>query len=151
MVMCFFYKCIKYFWQSSFVVLGVQYVAFAQPVLTHSDAQTACQNTTMKLASFVSEDNINSFKDIVQNIDVSFYWTGLKYTKSSDTWSFVDGADTTFAVANLTLPQSIYSDQCVMIHRNGNLVQLCSCTEGRPFVCQQGQHPTHPPITTSTG
>ena len=129
----------------------MQYFGWGQSK-TYLQAQAFCQGIGGgNLASLVNQHNINSIVESVQDIGVSwYYWTGLTYTKSSGTWSFIDGADTTFAVAKVTLPEHVHNDQCVMIHGNGDL-SVTHCTEVRPFVCQQGQHPTNPPIATSTG
>lgn len=104
---------------------------------SHSDAQTFCQAVGTNLASFVSEDNSNSMIESIRQVggsDNSYYWTGLKYIKSSGTWSFIDGADTTFAVSKVTPPQNVHSDKCVMIRGDGQLF-VTFCTEERRFVC----------------
>ena len=120
---------------------------------SHSEAQKFCQQHNQSLASFISQENINYIKRVIQQMKIGSdvdCWTGLMYIESNDTWSFVDGADTTFAVSNVTRPQNIQNDKCVMIHSNGHL-SVTHCTEIRPFVCQGGKHSINLPIATSTG
>lgn len=125
------------------IVLGVSYFGWGESK-QYSQAQALCQALEggANLASFVNQDNINKIKESVENIDSSWdYWTGLKYTKSSGIWSFIDGADTTFAVSKVTLPQNVHEDQCVKINGNNGQLSVTHCTEARPCVCQLGQHP----------
>ena len=132
-----------------FVLGVVQYEVFNEQ-LSYSDAQSYCVNqNSLNLASFVSQDSLGNMISYIrsQNSPSSYYWTGLKHTKSSNTWSFMDGADTTFAVSQVTLPSGAQNDQCVLISGTGEL-SVTHCTEGRGIVCQSGQHP---PIATSTG
>ena len=135
----------KYVWEG-FFVLGVNYQAWGD-VKSHSNAQTLCQTRGgTNLASFVSQDNINRIEESIAQIQGSGswdFWTGLKYTKSSDTWSFIDGTDTTFALSQVNLPemQNVHTDQCMMIRGNGDL-SITHCSESRRVVCQNGHHPT---------
>ena len=116
-------------------------------VKSHSNAQTLCQTRGgTNLASFVSQDNINSIVGSIAQIQGSGswnFWTGLKYAKSSDTWSFIDGAETMFALSkvNLAQMQNVHNDQCMMIRGDGHL-SITHCTESRRVVCQDGHHPT---------
>lgn len=140
----------KYFGIVFFGLGVVMYHVFNSPTSSYSEAQSFCMQYSMSLASFVDQENLNSMIDAIgriSNSQSSYYWTGLKHTKSSNTWSFTDGADTTFAVSQVTLPSGAHSDQCVLISGTGAL-SVTHCTEGRGIVCQSGQHP---PIATSTG
>ena len=129
-----------------FFVLGVDYQASADVLKSHLEAPTLCQErTSTNLASFVSQDNINSFVESIAPIQGSGswdFWTGLQHAKSNDTWSFIDGADTTFALSkvNLAQMQNVHNDQCMMIRGDGHL-SITHCTESRRVVCQDGHHP----------
>ena len=108
--------------------------------MSHSEAENNCQQFNgAHLASFVNQSNINKIIESllrVEPYDQSWYfWTGLMYAKSSGTWSFIDGADITFAVSKVSLPQDVHNDQCVKIRGDGNL-SVTHCIEERPFVCQ---------------
>ena len=130
----------------------MEYQGFAEPT-RHLEAQSECQKGNANLASFVSEDNIKRMADAVRLIDQSsswYFWTGLRYTISSGTWSFIDGADITFAKSKVTLPEGVHQNQCVMINGDEQL-SVTHCNGKRRFICQQGRHPTDSPIATSTG
>ena len=77
-----------------------------------------------------------------------YYWTGLMFTHSTDSWSFIDGTDTTFAMTKIT-PQTYHSNQCVMIRGDG-ILNPTHCTESRRHICQDGRHPvpTDPPSSS---
>ncbi len=77
-----------------------------------------------------------------------YYWTGLRYTKSSESWSFIDGTDTVFALSKLSA-HSYHSDKCVKMLGNEALYPT-DCNEVRPFICQYGQLPvsTDPPSSS---
>lgn len=120
---------------------------------SHSEAQGACQkqHSGGNLASFVSEDNINSMIESIEQIPGSerlYFWTGLKYTQANDTWSFIDGANTTLAVSIVRrLPTN---SSCVSIRGDGNL-SVTLCGESKPFICQVVQDRTDPSGATLTG
>ncbi len=115
-----------------------------------SDAQVACSGTGGNLASFISQDDIDNMKNVMPD-PYWYYWTGLRYTKSSDSWSFIDGTNTVFALSKLpTLTtHSYHSDKCVKMRGNGALYPT-HCTEVRHYICQIGQHPvpTDPPSSS---
>ena len=136
-----------------FFALGdIVYQAFGIPK-SRSAAQTFCKKTNTSLASFVNQNNIESILDTITLINGNgslYFWTGLKYTKSNCTWSFIDGADTTFAILKVILPKPVHNDQCVVIRGDGQLFGE-DCAEGRQFVCQQGELPIDSPKAISTG
>ena len=70
------------------------------------------------------------------------------FTHSTDSWSFIDGTDTTFAMTKIT-PQTYHSNQCVMIRGDG-ILNPTHCTESRRHICQDGRHPvlTDPPSSS---
>ena len=136
----------KYFWQGYLFVLGDSpYLAWGLCRL-HSEAQNFCQKQDKNLASFVSQDDIECMKGRIEQVESQneSFWTGLRCTTSNGTWSFIDGADTTFAASKVNLTSCVNSDLCVMIHRDGRFsVTLCDTRGG--FVCRD------PPMSNSTG
>ena len=121
-----------------FVVDVVRHYLVIGLTKSHSDAQKACQQGNTNLASFVSQDDIYRMKAETSLIDQSgswYFWTGLKYAKSNDTWIFIDAADTTFAKSIVTLPENVHTDRCVRIHGDGKL-SVTHCTDQYGFVCQ---------------
>lgn len=73
-----------------------------------------------------------------------YWWTGLKYNKSADTWYFMDGTDTTFALSKVHGKQYFELDKCVVIRNNGTIYPI-DCAEQNEFICQTGQDPTNLP------
>ncbi len=126
------------------MVLGVRYSAYGF-TRSYSDAKTFCENLGgSNLASFVSEDDINSMVKVMPDPNLG-YWTGLKYTHLSASWSFTDGTDTAFALSKILMNATYHSDMCVLI--SGDRIYPTHCTEARLFICQTGQDPafTVPP------
>ena len=129
-----------------FFVLGVNYFGYGSSK-SPSPAQGDCSQIGGNLASFVSQDDIDRIISVMPDSSW-YYWTGLKYTQSSNSWSFIDGTDTTFALSMIGA-QSYSSDKCVLIQSSGTFVPT-HCTESRQFICQIGQHPipTDPPSSS---
>ena len=126
------------------MVLGVHYYAYGF-IRSYPNAQALCENSNgSNLASFVSEDDIYSMVKIMPDPNWG-YWTGLKYTHLSDSWSFIDGTDTAFALSKILMNTTYHSDMCVLIRGDGIYPRHCS--EVRLFICQTGQDPafTVPP------
>lgn len=135
------------------IVTALQYSSW-YCLRNHSEAQTFCEGEGGILASFANQDNINLMVQKVPELGDgkhSLLWTGLKYTQSNGTWSFIDRVDTTFAVSKVSnLSQPVYSDQCVTISSNW-ILNVTNCTEEKIFFCQNGELPTDSPTAILTG
>ncbi|CAB4010618.1 Hypothetical predicted protein [Paramuricea clavata] len=119
---------------------------------SHSDAQLQCQSQFGdggNLASFSSQDDIDRITTVM--VDKNMYcWTGFKYTKSTDSWSFTDGTDTKFALLKVR-SQCCNSDMCALILGDGKLYSA-NCSKSRQYICQTGRHPVlTDPSSNSTG
>ena len=132
-------------------VLGVEYQAFGSSK-SHAEAQKECRGFNQQnLSSFVSPANIDKIIESFKDLNVRWYWTGLKYKNSSCNWSFIDGADTRFAVSRVSVVlKNVHYDKCVAINGTKQFSAI-DCDEKRSYVCQKGQHPTGPPMSTLTG
>ncbi len=130
------------------MVLGVRFYAF-NFTRSYPAAQIFCENLNVSnLASFVSEDDINSMVKVMPDPKLR-YWTGLKYTHLNDSWSFIDGTDTAFALSKILMNATYHSDMCVLISGDG--IYPTHCTEVRLFICQTGQDPAFTVPLSSAG
>jgi hypothetical protein len=117
-------------------------------------AQASCsvKASGYNLASFTSQAEIDEMKRVMTH-DGGEYWTGLKYTKSTDSWNFTDGTDAKFA---LSLPFLTRADhnavtQCMLINSYGTL-RATHCNGIWKYICcraDQNYSTTVPP--TSSG
>ena len=134
------------------MVLGVKlYKIFLNFRASYSAAQTKCEHSGGggHLVSFSSEEDFNTIHSILMQITCcSFWWTGLRYTNSSDSWHFTDGADTSFALSVLRGKQYFERDKCVVIRSNGTIYPI-DCEEESHCFCQTSQDATAQP--TSAG
>lgn len=116
-------------------VLGAKRLeATDHPIMQFPTAQQNCEERGGNLMSFASENEMARMAEAATDIARS-YWTGLKYTLTTQTWSFADGTDTTFALGMISHSSTYYGDQCVLINGNRKL-QVVYCAEKRAFICQ---------------
>ena len=100
------------------------------------------------LTSFTSQADIDRIMSAVHNPAYKNFWTGLVYVNSSDSWEFIDGADTNFAVSKI-LKIRIFQDEFCVVMSEGKLLTY-RCKVALLYICQTRLHPfyTNPPIQT---
>ena len=114
---------------------------------TQKEAQAYCKmHTDGNLTSFTSQGDIDKIMSVVHNLAQKVIWTGLMYIKSTDSWTFIDGADTSFAVSMIL---GIHDKDTCVVMSAGILLKF-TCGESLFYICQTRRHPlfTSPLIPT---
>ncbi|CAB4040197.1 Hypothetical predicted protein, partial [Paramuricea clavata] len=115
--------------------------------ISYDEAQSRCEKSGYNLASFTSQAEIGQMETVMTDKNWE-YWTGLKYTKSTDSWKFTDGTDTQFASRLLWLSNT--NSQCVLIRGDGTL-RATHCDGDWKYICCRvdQDHPRTVPPTSS--
>lgn len=116
-------------------------------VSSHTEAQTVCQHKGGNLVSFASQDDIDTIHRLAGSSNYNCWWTGLKYNKSLDTWHFIDGTDTEFALSILG-NRFFESDKCVVID-NQETLHPDDCAKRMSYICENDENLTE--LLDSTG
>ena len=118
--------------------------------ISYNEAQSHCEKSGYNLASFTSQAEIDQMKTVMTDTNWE-YWTGLEYTKSTDSWKFTDGTDTQFASRLLRFSNTTYTNsQCMLIRGDGTLLAT-HCDGDRKYICCRvdQDHPRTVPPTSS--
>jgi hypothetical protein len=131
-----------------FAFIGnVSYYPNHTAAISYNEAQSRCEKSGYNLASFTSQTEIGQMKTVMTDTNWE-YWTGLKYTKSTEPWKFTDGTDTQFASRLLSTTDT--NSQCVLIRGDGTLLAT-HCDGDRKYICCRvdQDHPRTVPPTSS--
>ena len=123
----------------SSLLLGVKYSSFTNLTL-HAEAQTVCQHKGGNLASFAIQDDLDTIRRLIGSSSYNLWWTGLKYYKSVDTWYFLDGTNTRFALSILG-NRYFEFDKCVAID-NQMTLHPGDCKRPMNYICENDQQLT---------
>jgi hypothetical protein len=127
---------------------NVSYYPNHTAAISYNEARSRCEKSGYNLASFTSQVEIDQMKTVMTGTSWE-YWTGLKYTKSTESWKFTDGTDTQFA--SRLLSRTDTNSQYVLIHAGDGTLRATHCDERRKYICCRVNHdvPRSVPPTSS--
>ena len=132
------FTCYKFKLFFFFFCLGVEHYTFFHLRVSHSAAQKRCKYNGGNLVSFSSQEKYDTISYLITRFSCCpYWWTGLKYYKSTDTWLFIDGTVTKFALSILYGNKYFQQDKCVVICKNGTIYPI-DCAEESDFICWTG-------------